>query len=515
MDELDQEMARLRFAKETNREDIEKVIKRVHEQAEERKQQLMEINEFAFHDAQDYVLNIRKAQQGPIDMINKNLDLSEKVVRNGTLHEIIHTNQILMSTAGGVQPGFPELEFRQPCISFDLDKGKKAVERNLHNLGEINFEDVLPEKCEFRCKEAIAGQKAEMQAQLFSYSKLVVYATSHFSVEITDSEDTHLTSVISSTDHGYKVTFTPQISGPHTVSGVFQGHHLLCEPNMIHVSMGSTNPVLKFGRKGKGKGTFDRPWGLAIDNNDCLYVADFGNGLIQKFNDDGEFLSQFNVSTSSEDFATVDMTLDGDQLFCIGLSRNSTFLDDGQNILVFDLDRGLILKRCYTQKLSGAVFIAVDMQGNLIISDTEKKCLTKVNKDFELLCHIGNFKYPGCISIAVDDSIIVPDRLDDCVYIFNPDGTIKHQFGSSGTGKGQLKQPCGVANDGTYILVAEEGNNRIQVFKFDGTFVSMIESCDDPLLVPSGLAVTDDGHVYVADRDNHCVKKYKYKDLFR
>ena len=70
-----------------------------------------------------------------------------------------------------------------------------------------------------------------------------------------------------------------------------------------------------------------------------------------------------------------------------------------------------------------------------------------------------------------------------------------------------------MANDGKNILVAEEGNNRIQVFKIDGTFVSMIESCDDPLLVPSGLAVTNDGHVYVADRDNHCVKKYKYKDL--
>ena len=70
-----------------------------------------------------------------------------------------------------------------------------------------------------------------------------------------------------------------------------------------------------------------------------------------------------------------------------------------------------------------------------------------------------------------------------------------------------------IVMDGEYILVCEELNNRIQVFKHDGTIVSIIENSNDPLLAPSGLAVTKDVHVYVVDTMHDCIKKYKYKDL--
>ena len=82
---------------------------------------------------------------------------------------------------------------------------------------------------------------------------------------------------------------------------------------------------------------------------------------------------------------------------------------------------------------------------------------------------------------------------------------------NSGTGKGQLKESHGVATNGEYILVADSANNRIQVFNCNGEFVLMIESKDDPLKYPRGLAVTGDGHVYVVDHGNHCIKKYKYR----
>ena len=68
-----------------------------------------------------------------------------------------------------------------------------------------------------------------------------------------------------------------------------------------------------------------------------------------------------------------------------------------------------------------------------------------------------------------------------------------------------------MATDGDNILVVDSGNKRVQVFKQDGTFVSLIESLGDPLDQPRGMAVTNNGHIFVADRDNHCIKKYKYK----
>ena len=150
---------------------------------------------------------------------------------------------------------------------------------------------------------------------------------------------------------------------------------------------------------------------------------------------------------------------------------------------------------------------------DLIISDRANERLCKFNKQGKHLSCMGNLKFPGFIAISNDDSIIVADMRDDCVYVFSPDGSVRHKFGSSGTGKGQLKWPHGVATDGEYILVGDRGNNRIQVFRYNGTFVSMIESKDDPLQFPFGLVVTGDGYVYVADHDNHCIKKYKYRHM--
>ena len=40
--------------------------------------------------------------------------------------------------------------------------------------------------------------------------------------------------------------------------------------------------------------------------------------------------------------------------------------------------------------------------------------------------------------------------------------------------------------------------------------MSCIESTGSKLNDPRGLAVSSDGHVYVADQKNHCVKQYRY-----
>ena len=74
---------------------------------------------------------------------------------------------------------------------------------------------------------------------------------------------------------------------------------------------------------------------------------------------------------------------------------------------------------------------------------------------------------------------------------------VKHEFGSLGTEKGQLRDPFSIATDGENILVAEGDNNRVQIFQYDGTSVIVFESKDYPLRRPSGLALTRDGEIQV------------------
>ena len=258
---------------------------------------------------------------------------------------------------------------------------------------------------------------------------------------------------------------------------------------------------------------FYLPYGIATDDNNCLYVADVDNRLIQKFTADGSFLNQFSVAIHNKDFTTVDMALDLNRglIFCMEIQDNDNTLVNGKNILIFNLNGEFQYR--HTPDVIDAHYIAMNKHQEIFMSDLNKKCLIKEDKMNNFVCQIGDLKSPGYIAINDDDSIIVPDKDDDCIYIFNPDGTVRNKFGCSGTGKGELKEPYGVATDSENILVSEHLNNRVQVFSLDGTFVSMIDSHDDPLSYPSGLAVTKDGFVYVADSCNHCIKKYKYKEV--
>src|SRR5437867_2497324 len=51
---------------------------------------------------------------------------------------------------------------------------------------------------------------------------------------------------------------------------------------------------------GSGDGEFDGPSGIAIDQQDMLYIVDSRNHRVQKFTKDGEFLSQWGSLGSAE-----------------------------------------------------------------------------------------------------------------------------------------------------------------------------------------------------------------------
>lgn len=52
--------------------------------------------------------------------------------------------------------------------------------------------------------------------------------------------------------------------------------------------------VRKFGNKGTDDGKFDRPLGVAFDSHDNLYVTDYGNHRVQKFDITGTYLLEFS-----------------------------------------------------------------------------------------------------------------------------------------------------------------------------------------------------------------------------
>ena len=52
----------------------------------------------------------------------------------------------------------------------------------------------------------------------------------------------------------------------------------------------------QWGGEGSGDGQFNLPWGIALDSQSNVYVADWRNDRIQKFDAEGRFLTSFGES---------------------------------------------------------------------------------------------------------------------------------------------------------------------------------------------------------------------------
>lgn len=89
-----------------------------------------------------------------------------------------------------------------------------------------------------------------------------------------------------------------------------------------------------------------------------------------------------------------------------------------------------------------------------------------------------------------------------CVRVFELTGVCLHTWGCRGSGRGEFNYPCGVAVRGDEVLVADCHNNRLQVFRLDGTFVSAWgppRGSSRQLILPHRLAVTRHGQLLLGE----------------
>src|SRR6476659_9003670 len=54
--------------------------------------------------------------------------------------------------------------------------------------------------------------------------------------------------------------------------------------------------INKWGYTGSGNGQFFAPEGIAVDSSGNVYVADYGNNRVQKFDSSGNFLTKWGIS---------------------------------------------------------------------------------------------------------------------------------------------------------------------------------------------------------------------------
>ncbi len=246
---------------------------------------------------------------------------------------------------------------------------------------------------------------------------------------------------------------------------------------------------------GSGDGQLNEPRGLAVSADGAtIYVVDSLNARIQLFDADGNFISSWGGANSASDLA-------------LGLFQPSDTATFGASDLVAG-PNGLI----YIADTWNHVVDVVSPAGKVVRSIGVPGQPVDLGDDpANVGAEPGSFFGPRAIAVT-ETEIYVTDTGNERIQVFGLDGTFLRAFGGFGTDPGRLIEPVGVAVDrGGTVYVADSGNARISVFAADGTPVAQwpVPEWNDYRYDPATdfrpnfepyLAIGPDGRIFVTSR---------------
>ena len=177
--------------------------------------------------------------------------------------------------------------------------------------------------------------------------------------------------------------------------------------------------IKSVGSEGNGKAQFKHPFGLdASDRNNNIYVCDWNNNRIQILTEELKYHSM--LETDLLKFPR-DVKTTRELALVLGSSDPCMFVFDSDHVLT----------------------------NRLITKGVGKQ----INSTW-------------CFDIDREYNIIMSDRHNHCVYVFNQKGEQLHKFGKEGQGIGEFDRPFGIAldNTGRIIVVCHKDTNCLQFF---------------------------------------------------
>ncbi|MFQ5572117.1 MAG: 6-bladed beta-propeller, partial [Rhodothermales bacterium] len=299
------------------------------------------------------------------------------------------------------------------------------------------------------------------------------------------------------------------------------------------------------GTGGTGEGQFDTPNAITVASNGDIIVVDAGNDRIQVFNPDGSFQRAFGTKGRGEGqfFTPVGIAVDNAGNFYV-VERDRSIVqkfDSMGNYLAtvgssgltpgsFSKPSGITEKKSKTGTESEVV-VADKGYGRVQVFDSVGVYLDEFGAygsedgkfdtplSVEFFNFVGSGKaVAGSDSTASFGDLLVADAGNNRIQVFDPDYNVKFTFGELGSDPGQLFIPFGIAVDPAgRILVADALNNRVQVFDSTGVYLfafGELGSGPGEFTFPSGLTVSWDGWIYVVDRYNHRVQVFDAEGVF-
>ncbi|MFQ5811810.1 MAG: flippase activity-associated protein Agl23 [Anaerolineae bacterium] len=286
--------------------------------------------------------------------------------------------------------------------------------------------------------------------------------------------------------------------------------------------------MLTWGSQGKGNGQFQDPRGIAVDEAGNVYVADSGNHRIQKFDSNGQFLTQWGSEGDGPGQFKEPWGIAVD-------AEGHVYVADTWNhrIQKFDAEGNFLRQWGSFRDTGGAAVgdggffwgprdIGIDAAGNVYVTDTGNKRVQVFGPDGQFLDQWGGFGVedglmdePVGVAIDEEGNIYVADTWNQRVQKFDQDLKFVTAWPINGWyGQSVVNKPYLAAAEGRVYVTDPEGY-RVLVFDQGGEFVATFGEYgfdSKSFSLPTGIAVDGDGNVYVIDSANHRVMKFAPMD---
>ncbi len=218
---------------------------------------------------------------------------------------------------------------------------------------------------------------------------------------------------------------------------------------------------------------FKSPLGIAVDDQDNVYVVDSTSRLVRVFDSRGEFVRNVTHEGLERPTGIVIDPVRRRIYVADSASRNS----DNHMIRLFDLDGN------YVKAFGG--------------SGSEE----------------GKFFFPTYLALDDKGNLYVTDTMNARVQVFDPEGRHLKTFGQRGDAFGMFDKPKGVAVDAFgNVYVVDSGWSNIQIFNQRGDVLLFFGGrgrFPGLLFNPTGIAIDKDNRIYVADAFNGRISIYE------
>ena len=160
------------------------------------------------------------------------------------------------------------------------------------------------------------------------------------------------------------------------------------------------------------------------------------------------------------------------------------------------------------------VCCCTELHDTLIITDVFNHCVRLIDYKGKFIEKVGRegrsggqFKEPSAVTVDRTGHIYVTERDNPRVQKFTSTGKYITKFGQKTLRGTQLSDPVAIAvSPNGQIVVSDWEKSQIFFFSSNGKVVNIIGKENGGFIkLPAGIVFNKEGHLFVADRGNHCV----------